>query len=114
MPKTISRESLAARIQSGNPPVLLEALPERYFAQKHLPGALLFPHDQVAELAPRLLPDTKATIVVYCASRTCQNSHIAAQRLIQLGYGDVSVYAGGKQEWEEAGLPFEIGEVTTA
>ena len=107
MTKTITREALAARIHSGNPPVLLEALPERYYAQKHLPGALLFPHDQVAELVPRLLPDTSAAIVVYCASRTCQNSHIAAQRLTQVGYADVAVYAGGKQDWEEGGLPFE-------
>jgi rhodanese-related sulfurtransferase len=112
--KTISRESLHARIQTGNPPILLEALPERYYAQKHLPGALLFPHDQVAELAPRLLPDSAAPIVVYCASRSCQNSHIAAQRLLQLGYTDVAVYAGGKQDWEEAGLPFEAAEAATA
>jgi rhodanese-related sulfurtransferase len=114
MIKTISREVLAARVQSGTAPVLLEALPERYFVQKHLPGARLFPHDQVADLAPRLLPDLAAPIVVYCASRTCQNSHIAAQRLTQLGYSDVSVYAGGKQDWEEGGLPFEVSEVTTA
>ena len=113
MPKSITREALAARIQAGNAPALLEALPERYYVQKHLPGALLFPHDQVAELAPRLLPDTATSIVVYCASRTCQNSHIAAQRLVQLGYTDVAVYAGGKQDWEEAGLPFETGEPAT-
>jgi rhodanese-related sulfurtransferase len=67
----------------------------------------LFPHDRVAELAPTLLPDRQAEIVVYCASSSCQNSHIAAQRLIQLGYTNVAVYAGGKQDWEEAGLPFE-------
>jgi rhodanese-related sulfurtransferase len=114
MTTTIAREDLVARIQSGNPPVLLEALPERYFAQKHLPGALHFPHDQVAELAPRIVPDRSTPIVVYCASRTCQNSHIAAQRLAQLGYVDVAVYAGGKQDWEEAGLRFETGETVTA
>jgi rhodanese-related sulfurtransferase len=114
MPATIAREDLVARILSGNPPVLLEALPERYFAQKHLPGALHFPHDQVAELAPRIVPDRSTPIVVYCASRTCQNSHIAAQRLAQLGYVDVAVYAGGKQDWEEAGLRFETGETVTA
>jgi len=31
----------------------------------------------------------------------------AAQRLIQLGYTDVAVYEGGKQEWEQSGFPFE-------
>lgn len=112
MTNTITREELARRIGSGRPPVLLEALPERYYAQKHLPGALLFPHDQVAQNAPAIVPDQGAHIVVYCASRTCQNSHIAAQHLIQLGYTNVAVYAGGKQDWEEGGLPFEIGAET--
>ena len=41
------------------------------------------------------------------ASATCQNSHIAARHLEQMGYTSVSVYAGGKQDWSEAGLPIE-------
>ena len=47
-------------------------------------------------------PDKAAEIVVYCASRTCQNSHIAANVLRQLGYANVAVYAGGKEDWKEA------------
>ena len=109
MLNTIDRDDLNCRIQSANPPVLLEALPERYYAQKHLPCAQLFPHDQVDQLAASVIPDKSAEIVVYCASRTCQNSHIAAHHLMRLGYTDVSVYAGGKQDWEEGGMPFETG-----
>jgi rhodanese-related sulfurtransferase len=113
MLNTIDRDDLNRRIQSAQPPVLLEALPERYYAQKHLPGARLFPHDQVEELAPQIVPEKNAEIVVYCASRTCQNSHIAAHHLTRLGYTDVTVYAGGKQDWEEGGLPFEAGVAET-
>ncbi|HYL19605.1 MAG TPA: rhodanese-like domain-containing protein [Burkholderiales bacterium] len=107
MLKTIDRDELNSRIQSANPPVLLEALPERYYVQKHLPGARLFPHDQVERNASWVVPDKSAEIVVYCASRTCQNSHIAAHHLMRLGYTNVSVYPGGKQDWEEGGMPFE-------
>lgn len=107
MLNTIDRDDLDRRIQSANPPVLLEALPERYYAQKHLPGAKLFPHDQVEQLAPRVVPDKSAAIVVYCASRTCQNSHMAAHHLLRLGYTDVTIYAGGKQDWEAGGYAFE-------
>jgi rhodanese-related sulfurtransferase len=110
----ITLEELKSRLASAVPPALLEALPERYYAQKHLPGARLFPHDQVEQLAPRVVPDKNAEIVVYCASRACQNSHIAAQRLRALGYTDVAVYAGGKQEWEESGLPLESGLLSPA
>jgi len=38
---------------------------------------------------------------VYCASGTCQNSHIAANVLRQIGYDNVAVYAGGKADWKE-------------
>jgi rhodanese-related sulfurtransferase len=33
----------------------------------HLPGAVNLPPGRVAELAPRLLPDKDAEIVVYCS-----------------------------------------------
>ena len=107
MNHVISREELRNRLSSVNRPVLVEALPEKFYVAKHLPGALHLPHDQVDALAPRLLPEKSAEVVVYCSNRQCQNSHIAAHRLSVLGYTDISVYAGGKQDWEEAGLPFE-------
>jgi rhodanese-related sulfurtransferase len=107
MSKVISREELRVKLSSANRPILVEALPEKYYVAKHLPGAMHLPHDQIDMLAAGLLPEKSAQIVVYCANRQCQNSHIAAHRLAALGYADVSVYAGGKQEWEDAGLPFE-------
>jgi rhodanese-related sulfurtransferase len=112
MSKSISREVLQQRIADNAKLVVLEALPRKYFNEGHLPGALHFPHDQVAERAPIVVPDKNAEIVVYCASKTCNNSHTAGGLLGQLGYSNVSVYAGGKQDWTEAGLPLETGLVT--
>jgi rhodanese-related sulfurtransferase len=109
MPRTISRDELRARIQAGTAPTIIEALPEKYYLDGHLPGALHLPHDKVRELAPALLPDKGAEIVTYCASATCRNSHIAAETLAAMGYGNVSVYAEGKQGWVEAGLELEKG-----
>ncbi|AKF10135.1 rhodanese-like domain-containing protein [Sandaracinus amylolyticus] len=103
----IDRQQLTTLIARGTPVVLLEALPERYFAAGHLPGARHFPHDRAAELAASVVPEREATIVVYCASETCRNSHVAAAALTQLGYPDVRVYAGGKKDWQEAGLVLE-------
>jgi rhodanese-related sulfurtransferase len=109
---TITREALQAKLASGRRPILVEALPPRYYLDGHLPGALHLPHDKVRELAPALLADKNADVVVYCASDSCQNSHIAARALAALGYANVSVYAGGKKDWVEAGLPLETGGVT--
>src|SRR5262245_4631899 len=112
MPKSIDRSALAARLAAGQPPVLVEALPDKYWRDWHLPGARHLPHDQIEALAPRVLPDKSAEIVVYCASATCQNSHLAARGLEALGYTNVAVYAGGKEDWRGAGLAIERG--TTA
>jgi len=110
--KTISREALHARIGAGTITVV-EALPAEYYRKAHLPGALHLPHDAVDALAWSVLPDKSAPIAVYCASDTCENSHVAAASLERLGYIDVSVYAGGKKDWTEAGLPVESGPAAT-
>ena len=111
MPKSIDRDTLLSLLNESNPPLLAEALPEKYYVDWHLPTAKHLPHDRTRELAAALFPSKEAAIVVYCASRTCQNSHIAARVLEQLGYRDVSVYPGGKQDWQEAGLPVERSAV---
>jgi rhodanese-related sulfurtransferase len=114
MAKQITRIELQARIAVNPGVVLLEALPEKYFNDWHLPGARHFPHDQVKQLAAEVVPNKDAEIVVYCASATCQNSHIAANQLTALGYANVAVYAGGKKDWSEAGLPIERPQSTLA
>ena len=107
MTQSIDRTELQRRLSELNPPTLVEALPEKYYRDWHLPAALHLPHTEVRQRAADVLPDKGAEIVVYCASATCQNSHIAARVLGQLGYANVRVYAGGKQDWSEAGLPVE-------
>ena len=70
MVKSISRDELKRKIDSGADFVLLETLPEATFHHAHLPGALNLPPDRIAELAPQILPDKNAEIVVYCAKPT--------------------------------------------
>ncbi|MCI0430241.1 MAG: rhodanese-like domain-containing protein [Rhodospirillales bacterium] len=105
----ITRDELKAKLDRGEAVTLVEALPPRYFLDRHLPGAINLPHDQVETLAPSLLPDKEAEIVVYCSNTACQNSSIAARRLTALGYRRVRAYHEGKQDWIEAGLPVEQG-----
>ena len=109
MVTTITRDELKAKLDRKERVFLIDALPERYYLEQHLPGAINIPHDQIDALAPALLPDPGAQIVVYCASGPCQNSGIAAHRLAQLGYTNVRDYHEGKKDWVEAGLPVESG-----
>lgn len=106
---TVSRTELLNKLLSGPRPILVEALPERYYRAGHLPGALNINHDVVKTAAPTLLPDKQADIVIYCANAACQNSDMAAVQLLALGYQHVAVFKGGKQDWQEAGLVLEEG-----
>lgn len=66
MVATISRDELKERIDRGDAFQLVETLPRTAYEHAHLPGALNIPPDKLKELAPRILPDKKADIVVYC------------------------------------------------
>ena len=114
MTRLIDRNALQRKLAGEHPPLLAEALPQKYYQDWHLPGARHLPHEQVRTLAAERFPQKSAEIVVYCASSTCQNSHIAARTLEQIGYTNVAVYPGGKQDWQEAGLPIERGDAVHA
>jgi rhodanese-related sulfurtransferase len=103
----IAREELWQRIESGDEFVLVDALAPMSFAHSHLPGAINLPPEWVDERGPRRIPDLDTEVVVYCATSTCDSSVIVGNRLVELGYRNVSHYAGGKRDWIEAGLPVE-------
>ena len=108
MTALISRDDLREAIASGVVTVV-DALPESYYAQIHLPGAVNLVEDDVADRATELLPEPDAAIVTYCSNISCGNSQAVASRLEQLGYTDVRKYREGIQDWVEAGLPTECG-----
>ena len=66
MVPNIGRDELQARMDRGDPVILLEVLAPQYYRHSHLPGALNLPPGKVAEIAPDLLPDKEAEIVLYC------------------------------------------------
>ncbi len=105
----ITREELKGKMDQGENLILVETLGSRYYEDAHLPGAINIPHTEVENLAPAMLPDKSAEIVVYCSNKACQNSPQAARRLMALGYENVYDYEEGKQDWIEAGLPTESG-----
>ena len=105
---TITREELWKALNDGDV-VVLEALPQSYFEDGHLPRARNLPLDQLETLAPELAPSKNTAVVTYCSNMQCNNSTIAAERLRELGYTNVRKFPGGKQEWVDAGLPLEQG-----
>lgn len=109
--REITREELWQKLEAGDELVLVDALSTIAYAGAHLPGAVHIPPDRVDALAPRRIPDQDTEVVVYCANPSCVSSVDVARRLVALGYTDVRHFAGGKDEWRNAGLPLEGGRV---
>ena len=107
----IGREELRQKIERGDDFVLVDALPSIAYAGAHLPGAISIPPERLDTLAERRIPSLDTGVVVYCANPSCESSVQVAQRLVELGYRNVRHYAGGKQDWRDAGLPLEGGRV---
>jgi rhodanese-related sulfurtransferase len=104
MTTEINRTDLQDLLSAGAV-TLVDALPQSYYDQQHLPGAINFVESDVDNSAGTLLPDRDATIVTYCSNPACGNSKAVARRLEKLGYHDVRTYPGGIQDWADAGLP---------
>ena len=69
------------------------------FEEIRIDGSILVPDYEIAELAPEMLPDKDALILIYC--RSGRRSELAARILIDMGYTDVYDF-GGIIDW-----PFE-------
>lgn len=108
MTETITRDELSRALDGGDLTVV-DALPAAPYARRHIPGAVNLVIGEVGEKAPRLLPEKSASIVTYSTDADCGRGEALAERLEQLGYGDVRVYRAGIEDWVGAGLPVETG-----
>jgi rhodanese-related sulfurtransferase len=108
----ISRRELAGMLDRDSSVAVVEALPQSYFDEAHLPGARNLPHDSDEATIAEVLSDRDRAVVVYCSNLECPNSTILSRRLAQLGYSDVREYEAGKQDWIDAGLGTESSVLT--
>ena len=107
MIKQISGQELKKYIDNKEKLLIIEALPEKYYSEAHIPGAIQIDYKEMELKADKLPEEKDRMIVVYCAGLECQNSIITARQLDSLGYTNVYEYANGKQDWVEAGFPVE-------
>jgi rhodanese-related sulfurtransferase len=103
----VSRETLLAKLEGREDFVLVDALSPMSFAMSHLPRAVNIPPEGCERRAARRIPDKTTEVVVYCQNPECESSVEVANRLLELGYENVSHYPGGKSDWVAGGLPLE-------
>lgn len=82
--------------------VLVDVLGEDHFEQRHIPGAVNIPLNQIAIEAKERFNE-EDEIVVYCRDAECQASPKAAEKLEKLGFENIYDYEVGVKGWGEAG-----------
>ena len=72
----------------ATPFVLIDTRSAEEYASGHLEGAILIPHDVIADKIATVVTDKTVTIYVYC--RSGRRSGIAQKSLMSLGYEHVT------------------------
>ena len=80
--------------------IILDTRTQEEYDEKHIPGAILIPHDEILEKAESVLKDKNRLILVYC--RSGRRSKLAAKDLVKLGYTNIKEF-GGIIDW-----PYEV------
>ena len=96
----LSPEVAARRLESNDPPQLVDVRTPREHETKHIAGSLNIPLNHLAERAHEL--SRSRPLIVHCAGG--YRSAIATSVLQQLGHTSVGELAGGVAAWETAGL----------
>lgn len=101
----ISADELAARIQGGSPPIVLDVRTRQEYSRGHIPGALNIPHDELASRSAELSVAKSEEIIVHCQSG--RRAQLAEEVLHENGYSNVRDLTGHWQGWQASGLPIE-------
>lgn len=92
----LNAQQAKAILDSCQEVVLVDARSQPEYVKAHIPGSVLLPAEEVRQLAPGIIPNLDAKVLVYCG--TGKRSAQAAEELIQMGYRDVSDF-GGLNQW---------------
>ncbi len=98
----VTTDELAAALDSGA--YVLDVRRDEEFAEKHVPGVVLIPMDQLGARVDELPTDREVWVICAVGGRSLK----AATALRGAGIDAVSV-AGGTNKWVEEGRPFDTG-----
>ena len=96
----ITAEEAKRIMDSEEDYIILDTRTEAEYDEGHIPGAIVIPHDEIADRAEEELPDKDRSILVYC--RSGRRSKLAAEALVELGYTNIKEF-GGIIDW-----PYEV------
>jgi phage shock protein E len=100
---TISQDELLERMESRDPPLLLDVRSTSEYRSGHVPGAINIPHSQLPARLPELSDAKNRDVVVYCERGG--RASTAEQTLRDAGFGGVIHLEGDMSGWRRNDLP---------
>ena len=94
--RQIGMEQAIAIMEQESDYIILDVRRVDEFAEKHIPGAINIPNEEIGEPPIPQLTDKDQLILVYC--RSGNRSKQASEKLVALGYTNV-VEFGGIIDW---------------
>ncbi len=91
----ISAEEVFERYKAGEELYIVDVRTPEEFQEKHIPGAILIPVDDL-EARYQEIPDDREVILV---CRSARRSGIATEFLVSKGYTNVKNMLGGMIQW---------------
>jgi rhodanese-related sulfurtransferase len=103
----ISAPEVAKQVFDAGSALFVDVRSQDMFDAGHIPGAVSLPLGDFDARLEQFAADVSPTqpIVTYCSGRLCQDSHTAAQRLLERGFENVVVYIDGFPGWMDYGYP---------
>ena len=109
----LTADALKARLDAGEPIVVLDSRPYDEFHRMSIPGGVDAPGAELVYRAHDMAPDPTIPIVVNCAGRT--RSIIGAQSLINAGLPNpIAALENGTMGWHLAGYELARGATSAA
>ncbi|MBU0552668.1 rhodanese-like domain-containing protein [Myxococcota bacterium] len=105
--KIITTDQLKARLDKGEPLLLIDALPGPRHQMGHIPGSINIPFGLFDQMKDKLPEDKARGLVFYCLGPKCTLSKRAAKAALELGYTNVYVYNEGIPGWSKKGYKLQ-------
>jgi rhodanese-related sulfurtransferase len=101
----VDPHELAAQIEQGLAPVIVDVRSRTEYESGHVPGALHVPFWLVRSTVPGLALKPATPLVVYCGHGP--RAYLAGAALRRLGYRTITYLSGHMARWTREGLPTE-------
>lgn len=95
---------IKAKLESENPPILLDVRQSDEYRAGHISGAMLIPLNQLGQRLSELPKERE----IVCVCRSGSRSGMANRMLTEAGFNSFNL-RGGMIAWSRAGLPSQQG-----